>query len=110
MSLTPEQIGQVRQIARLRSFSEAQNLCAKLNTVEENQAVEYIAEWAQVARKFTKIDSNKGVKIDKGDYRLALINDMRRLLGLRELDSETEGVYGWGEICFSHPVEVGGCD
>lgn len=110
MSLSPEQIGKVRQIARLRSFEETQKLCSKLNIIEEGQAIEYIAEWATVGRKFTKIDSNKGVKIDKGDYRLALINDMRRLLGLHELDNETEGSYGQGEICYSHPAEAGGCD
>lgn len=109
MPLTPEQIGKIRQIARLRSFEEAQTLVSRLNAVEEMQAAGYIAEWSVVERKFTKIKGD-GAEINKADYRLALINDMRRLLGLWELDSDTQGSYGRGEICYAHPAEGGGCE
>lgn len=91
MALDETQIGQVREAAALLTFAEAEDYCALLNATEEAQMAEYLDDWALVRRKFIKVEGGKlGVTVDKSIDRLAIRNDIRRLIGLLPLTSDTE--------------------
>lgn len=82
---TEDQIEKVRQIANVASFGEVEIRVNNLNQSAWNETVNDIAEWAKVKNKHTRIEGD-GVKIDKGDNRLDIRNQVRVRLGYEEVD------------------------
>lgn len=105
MSLTPAQVEDVREIALLESFAQAETLCSRLNDVQETATVEDIAEWQKIKNKFNRLAGGKlGFYSDKDPKRLAITNRVRRRLGLSGVNSEEDAnSASSGEICYSHP-------
>lgn len=109
MALSELQIERVREIIGFVSYSEAAALLSNLTAVQETETAADITEWNLVRNKFTRIVGG-GVEIDKADNRLAIINRLRRRLGLLSVkgemlfDNSNSGAY-----CYSHPESTGGC-
>jgi hypothetical protein len=107
MALTDLQIERVREIIGYTSFDDTSALVNSLNAVQESETALDIAEWNAVRNKFTRIKGGRsGVEIDKSDNRLAIINRVRRRLGLSAVEDEAllESSAA-GAVCYSHPAE-----
>jgi hypothetical protein len=107
MALEPLQIERVREIIGYTSFDDTSALVSSLNPVQESETALDIAEWNAVRNKFTRIKGGRsGVEIDKSDNRLAIINRVRRRLGLSAVDDEALlESNASGTVCYSHPAE-----
>jgi hypothetical protein len=108
MALTEIQIERVREIIGFTSYDATAALCLNLNAVQESETIADITKWEAVRDRHTRIKGGRsGVEIDKSDNRLAIINRVRRRLGLSAVDDEKLlESSAPGAVCYSHPADI----
>jgi uncharacterized protein YuzE len=105
MALTDQQIERVREIIGFTSFDATAALCSRLNAVQETETAGDITAWQLVRDKHTIIKGD-GVEINKASNRLAIINRVRRRLGLSSVEDETMlELSNPGAVHYSHPSD-----
>lgn len=93
---TPEndQIENVREIARLSSFTESKALVSSLNDEQWAATLADIAAWILLKNQFTNLKGGRsGVDINPGRARAVISKRVRKRLGLSELSEAEDDSY-----------------
>lgn len=89
MALTPAQIIDIALAAKI-TRGEAQIRAALLDADGQTAMTSLLTEWRTAKRKFSRLNGKiAGYETDTVGKRLAIINDIRALLSLPQLQSET---------------------
>ncbi len=100
-----DQVKQVFLVAKLDSYEQAATLINLLQDSVWLEVVECLDRFELVRNNFTEIKNGLlGANISPSAQRLAIRNDIRRLLGLPELESES--VRNSGNRSSSVPITV----
>jgi hypothetical protein len=95
------EIEKVREIARLRSYSQTATLVDSLNDSQWANTLTDITEWSQRRDKYTDvIKGPAGAQLKAGDRKLAITNRVRERLGLEAITNLGGAAVpaGWGTM------------